>query len=703
MSPCAGGAVPAPRSLASALSTSGPGVTRVVCQADSLTRLKASIGEAETVGYLLRPTQPRRKISSAEGTALLNLNEALFTRCAFSSIQGAVNASGNNDRVVIMPGLYTEPQSRAAPTNDPSCASYKIENDRGNPGAVSYAYQFHCPNDQNLIAVMGRQPGSSPPPQPPLSDRHGIPDLGPCIRCNLQMEGSGVSPDDVTIDAGQVSSGDGAPIGAVKDVGIRVDRADGFVLRNVKVRHANEHDIYVLESNGYLLDRFKAFYGGEYGVLTFVEDHGLIQNCDVAGNGDSGIYPGAGADTGSDRDTKIYPTFRYSQEIRYCDSHHNSGGYSGTDGNAVHLHNNNFYDNALGFTTDVFTAAGHPGFPQDSDLIENNKFYSNNFNPYLPGSDVVPTIPVPVGTGLWIAGGNDNVVRNNRFYDNWRRGVMLFAVPDQLVCGPTGINPTQLAGCNPTAVPPSTSYRNQFYGNVMGRAPNGAVLPNGTGDIATGRTDFWWDQYAGNTGNCWHDNIGKDSTAASLTSTPPAPLLPSACDSSSVGTGGPAQEQELISCFLYIESKQGPCPWFTTPSKPDSQPPPPPGPPPCEPGNEDNGNGHVADQNGNDGGEFSDDECNEAENATLEDPSHNMSFQASSHGPVAFSLNAVGDPVATTAGEGTANGQPVKYVLVQTGGLLTSEFYSLTLSEASGVIYQRSGRLISGVINVHFF
>ena len=62
--------------------------------------------------------------------------------------------------------------------------------------------------------------------------------------------------------------------------------------------------------------------------------------------------------------------------------HHNVAGYSGTAANAVWIHHNNFYDNALGFTTDVFTAAGHPGYPQDSDLIEHNNFYSNNFNPY---------------------------------------------------------------------------------------------------------------------------------------------------------------------------------------------------------------------------------------------------------------------------------------------------------------------------------
>ncbi len=64
--------------------------------------------------------------------------------------------------------------------------------------------------------------------------------------------------------------------------------------------------------------------------------------------------------------------------------HHNLLGYSGTDGNSVWVHDNNFYDNSMGFSTDVFTAPGHPGFPQDSDLLEHNNFYSNNFNPYLP-------------------------------------------------------------------------------------------------------------------------------------------------------------------------------------------------------------------------------------------------------------------------------------------------------------------------------
>jgi hypothetical protein len=586
VTPPAGGAVPAVRPLSTALDTKPPGDTRVVCQPDSITRLKASLASAQKSGYTLRPSQPTIKVSKQDAQKLLSFNQKLLGACKYGSIQAAVNDSHNNDRVVIMPGLYTEPASRAAPTDDPACADLKETNDKGETGAVSYRYQAQCPNDQNLIAVIGRAPGADAPPQPPLLDRHGIPDLGPCVRCNLQIEGSGVSPDDVTIEGGDPSLGDHAnpgpnPADYSKDIGVRADRADGFVLTNLKVRHFNEHDIYVTETDGYRLTHFKVAYGHEYGVLTFVGDHALIDDCDAWGSGDAALYPGATADLG---DAVPPDQRRYGTELRNCDMHHSLAGFSATDGNAIWVHNNEFYDNTLGYTTDVFTAPGHPGFPADSQLIENNNFHSNNFNPYLafcgpgqspgpPGpnqgcSDVVATEPEPVGTGLWVAGGNHMTIRNNRFWDNWRRGIMIFAVPDQLVCGPAGVDPSQLAGCDTTKVPPSTSYNNEIYGNKMGQAPDGSVAKNGL--------DFWWDQFLANTGNCWHDNTGPNGTRASLTALPPmSPVagqsipgfLPENC-ATSIGTGGPAQEAELLGCLASFTFDVDACPWFATPAKP---------------------------------------------------------------------------------------------------------------------------------------
>ena len=79
--------------------------------------------------------------------------------------------------------------------------------DSGDPGALSHEYQVRCPNDANLVSVVGRGIGPGHDPDPALVDRHGIPNLGKCIRCNLQIEGSGVSADDVVIEAGAAIAG----------------------------------------------------------------------------------------------------------------------------------------------------------------------------------------------------------------------------------------------------------------------------------------------------------------------------------------------------------------------------------------------------------------------------------------------------------------------------------------------------------------
>ncbi|BBH17181.1 hypothetical protein Back2_14680 [Nocardioides baekrokdamisoli] len=566
ISPCAGGAVPTARSLTSALQPSSNSTTRVVCHNDSLTRAHTAIINALHNGYYDRPTV-HSFISNTQATALWRLNQALFHTCTFHEIQPAVNASHNNDRVVVMPGLYTEPTTRKVPDHSAQCAKYSVKSDGGDPGALSHDYQVHCPNDANLVAVIGRGLDTGAPPSPPLVNRHGIPDVGSCIRCNLQLEGSGVSADDVIVEAGNAAAGNGGPsaAGHAKDVALFVDRADGFVMQDMTFRHAREHDVYILETDGYLFNRFKTFYAGGYGVLTFVEDHGLIQNCDAAGNGDSGIYPGAGADSTDKRYLPFYPVFRYSQTVQYCDSHHNDGGFSGTDSHGTLVQYNNFYDNALGYTTDVFTAPGHPGFPQHGNVVRNNNFYSNNFNVYSPTSDVQPFVGSPVGTGLWLAGGNNNSVEGNYFWNNWRRGAMLFAVPDATVCGPPPVgSSTPVPGCNPLGI--STSYRNVFHGNTMGVTPHGAVSPNGV--------DFWWDSFAGNTGNCWYGNHA--APGKTLNNSPAS--LPDCTGgtnpSSSIGLGDAANEVELVSCLAGFQVSGYPngnstiCTWTATPSKP---------------------------------------------------------------------------------------------------------------------------------------
>ena len=550
--PAVGGKVPKVRSLSSALRSKPPGKTRVVCRRDSLKRAYRSIRSARTKGYRIRPTLPLKKLSLKQARRLRKLNKAFKKRCKYGNIQTAVFRSRNNDRIVVMPARYSEDKSRRKPTDDPKCEKHEEQSDKG-AGAASYRYQATCPNDQSLVFVQGRRVSSSEaPPQPPRENRRGIPALGACVRCNLQIEGSGVKAEDVLVDAGRDPRAPLRKLGdSVKDVVFRADRADGIVIKRLTAAHAKEHGIYVHETDGYLLDQVKLFYNREYGTLTFTSDHGLTRDCEAMGHGDSGVYPGSAADTGEQTQE---PAGRQNQAITRCDSHHNTLGYSGTMGNGTHVYNNNFYDNSTGIVTDSFFAGGHPGYPQDSAVFENNNIYSNNFNSFKLGSDVIPKIPAPVGTGILIAGGNNNEVRSNRIWDNWRRGTMLIAVPDA-VSDSTGVG--------------STSNRNRTHDNTLGVDPAGGKAPNGV--------DLWWDQYPGNTDNCWYNN-------GAVTSDPPPPLLPSDCKNTSSGVLYPSRGAELGSCAGALlvggETRTGSgsnpsfdentCEWFRDPPKPSS-------------------------------------------------------------------------------------------------------------------------------------
>jgi hypothetical protein len=274
-------------------------------------------------------------------------------------------------------------------------------------------------------------------------------------------------------------------------------------------------------------------------------------------------------------------------------------GYSGSMGNAVRITNNHIYGNTTGIASDTLSSAGHPGFPTDSSKIDHNFIYANNFNTYRKDSPVDALVTVPIGTGIIYAGMNDARVHDNWFFDNWRYAAMLFAVPDALTSygGPEGdVFPgVSCPGAPENGV--STSCGNHYYDNRFGQVPDGfrfpkvletygvphgalqSRLPNGT--------DGWWDEFVGNTGNCWYDNTGPDGTPSTVTGPGPAGATPGLppqtlpnCSggedpSGSVGMGDPAKEQYLVNCSegpSESETGESPnCDWYSPPAQPDSQ------------------------------------------------------------------------------------------------------------------------------------
>ena len=206
--PPAGGKVPKARSLASAVTGQGPGQVRVVCKGEvgSLALLQRSVKprhherlppasepapsasfrptrRSDLLEHQPRPRQPLRLSLDPGGDQ--RLRQQRPRRGHARPLQGAQVAQGAGQR----PASATRRCSRRT---------------RAARMTPSYEYQAKCPNDQNLIYVQGRKVKGDPLAQPD-PDRHGIPEqeLGECIRCNLQIEGSGVRPEDVLLDAGR--------------------------------------------------------------------------------------------------------------------------------------------------------------------------------------------------------------------------------------------------------------------------------------------------------------------------------------------------------------------------------------------------------------------------------------------------------------------------------------------------------------------
>ena len=514
---------------------------RVVCQADSAAR-----------------------IARMKASPLKRRNRELLRECRFHSIQTAINSIRyRHTSVYVLPGVYHElrwaNQKRSdycshlrTASADPLPASEYIgsisdpnagqKNAQSNPIALSYYDQRRCAHNLNLIAIFGdRTPRDH------------------SIRCNsrfcgTQIVGTGRRQTDVLID-NQFH----------KLNGLRADRVGGIYLRNFTLQQAEFNSLYVMETDGFVIDHVTTRGDDEYGILAFASDHGLIQYTNDYYNGDSGIYPGSASDVNGDN--TAFPVRRYSIEIRYNRSHHNTLGYSGTAGNSVLSHDNHFYDNATGIATDSLFP-GHPGLPQDHAHWTHNVINSNNSNwytrfvdtgvcdrpmkqrGYLHGT-VCPVVPVPVGTGHLIAGGNFDSVDHNWIYDNWRYGTMLFWVPAALR---DEYDPQKLY---------DTSHHDHYVGNHMGIRPDGSIAHNGM--------DHWWDGEGA--GNCWQGNV---YSRGHRTDNFVVPVPDCDAGGSTWTPGASVTDAGFLSCNEYDRTspvwKHPPgCTWFNSPSRPTAQ------------------------------------------------------------------------------------------------------------------------------------
>jgi hypothetical protein len=174
---------------------------------------------------------------------------------------------------------------------------------------------------------------------------------------------------------------------------------------------------------------------------------------------------------------------------------------------------------------------------------------------------------------MLIAGGNDNVIENNYFWDNWRRGTMLHWVP------------ATLRGEPDNAKNYDTSVNNVFRANCMSLRPHDLTNPDPVCDGVRdpNGVDFWWDEEEGQdcapdqpgcvdtdtaNGNCWTGNGGPGGV---ITSDPAPLLLPMCPGIDAFRPGNSAKQAFLVPCATWnpMTNPDPPgCDWFTLPPEP---------------------------------------------------------------------------------------------------------------------------------------
>ncbi|HET7529763.1 MAG TPA: multicopper oxidase domain-containing protein [Mycobacteriales bacterium] len=226
--------------------------------------------------------------------------------------------------------------------------------------------------------------------------------------------------------------------------------------------------------DGYWGNYLTAYNNGDYGLYaydstssgklpsTFAHDY-------ASWNADSGIYIGGCRDCHA--------------VIVDSKSEKNALGYSGTNaGGELYLMESEWDHNATGILPNTLTSEPDP--PQDGAFIVNNYVHDNNDND-VPGSGI--TAIAPVGYGIGIAGGSDNIVRGNLVTHQKHNGVGLFWL----------------------FTPP---VNNQIIGNTFVRVGSGGP---GEADIAFDGTSLH---------NCAQNNVDKTGGHTKPASTDPPNL-----------------------------------------------------------------------------------------------------------------------------------------------------------------------------------
>jgi hypothetical protein len=399
----------------------------------------------------------------AAGSHVLRVGSYHGIAGQFQTIQAAVNAAQPGDWILIGPGDYHEQGA-------------------SNDGVLVTTPNLHIRGmDRNRVIVDGTLPGASACNSGPAlqdfgpngSGRNGIEVLktnGVSVEnltvCNFLSDNSGNNGNEIWFNGGDGSG----------TIGL-----------------ASFRGTYLTASSTYYKDNTSA--QAQYGIFASnVSGPGLFDHSYASNMGDASYYVGAC------RDCNVVLTHAHAQNSAL--------GYSGTNsGGHLIIENSEWDQNKAGIVPNSLNGSDWPS-PQNGacpagetgptgsascTVIRDNYVHDNN-NPNVPQFGIAGT--APVGTGIVLAGGENDTVIDNRVSHQGLWGIAIGDLPDPETPPANNPNPCS-GGIQLGSICYFIGYGNEVAHNLL--KDNGFFGNVTNGDLADGHI-------ASTPGNCWHGN-----------------------------------------------------------------------------------------------------------------------------------------------------------------------------------------------------
>jgi plastocyanin len=305
-----------------------------------------------------------------------------------------------------------------------------------------------------------------------------------------------------------------------RPMGFLVQDADNVVIENITARYTTLNNFYWTGADGFRGSYLTSYNSGDYGIYSFASQHGVFEDSWASGSRDSGFYIG-----------QCKPCH---QTIRRVKATLSGLGYSGTNaGGDLLITDSEWWDNyGGGITPNTLDSEENP--PQQDIVITNNYVHGNQ-NRSAPYKD--PAFASVYGMGIAVAGGEDDVVKNNRVEDHLYFGIVVLPIP--------GIGPGPV---------PDAPVTGNFYPTKNNRVEGNKVSGSGVADLALGT--------AAGGGNCFDGNEYETSLPLAIEAT-------YSCSNPPPGGGDPAVTAVAASNLARAESGElAPGDWKTQPAPP---------------------------------------------------------------------------------------------------------------------------------------